>query len=84
MKFHVIYSILFRSYELDIHFDHYTKWILVNEGIISKLKKRELSFLTVTHCLDKIRPSVKFHEYIPYGLGVTNGTQFLDRTHRQG
>ena len=30
-----------------------------------------------THCANMLYPSVKFHEYIPYGLGLMAMTQFL-------
>ena len=38
--------------------------------LIQKLKKPELSFLFGANLLYMILPPVKFHEYIPYGLGV--------------
>ena len=34
----------------------------------------------MTHCLDMIKPSVKYHEYIPYSLGVMAQTIFLAHT----
>ena len=38
--------------------------------IIQKPKMQELSSLFMTHRLNVMYASVKFHEYIPYGLGV--------------
>ena len=38
--------------------------------IIQKRKTQELSSLFMTHRLNVMHASVKFHEYIPYGLGV--------------
>ena len=38
--------------------------------IIQKPNKQELSFLFMTHRLNVMHASVKFHKYIPYGLGV--------------
>ena len=35
-----------------------------------KPKKPELSSLFVPHCRDMISLYVRFHEYIPYGLGL--------------
>ena len=46
--------------------------------VISKPKKQEL---LVTHFLDRIKPSLKFHEDIPYGLRVIDQTQYVSRTH---
>ena len=43
--------------------------------IIQKAKMQELSSLFMTHHLNVIHASVKFHEYIPYGLGVMARTQ---------
>ena len=31
---------------------------------------QELSFLFMTHCINVMHALVKFHEYIPYSLGV--------------
>ena len=45
--------------------------------IIKKQKKmQELSSLTMTHRLSVMHAPVKFHEYIPYGLGVMARTRF--------
>ena len=38
--------------------------------IIQKSKMQELSSLFMTHRLNVMYAPVKFHEYIPYGLGV--------------
>ena len=35
-----------------------------------KSKIQELSSLFMTHCLNVMHALVKFHEYIPYSLGV--------------
>ena len=43
--------------------------------IIKKPKTQELSSLFMTHCLNVMYAPVKFHEYIPYGLGVMARTQ---------
>ena len=38
--------------------------------IIQKPKMQELSSLFMTHCINVMHALVKFHEYIPYSLGV--------------
>ena len=38
--------------------------------IIQKEKMQKLSSLIMTHCLNVMHVPVKFHEYIPYDLGV--------------
>ena len=43
--------------------------------IIQKQKMQELSSLFMTHRLNVMHAHVKFHEYIPYGLGVMARTQ---------
>ena len=43
--------------------------------IIQKAKMQELSSLFMTHRLNLMHAPVKFHEYIPYGLGVMAQTQ---------
>ena len=43
--------------------------------IIQKPKMQELSSLFMTHCLNVMYAPVKFHEYIPYSLGVMARTQ---------
>ena len=44
--------------------------------IIQKPKMQELSSLFMTHRLSMIHALVKFHEYIPYGLGEMARTRF--------
>ena len=41
----------------------------------SKRKTQELSSLFMTHRLSVMHAPVKFHEYIPYGLGVMARTR---------
>ena len=43
--------------------------------IIQKRKMQELSSLFMTHRLNVMHAPVKFHEYIPYGLGVMAWTR---------
>ena len=43
--------------------------------IIQKPNKQELSFLFKTYRLNVMHASVKFHKYIPYGLGVMTRTR---------
>ena len=43
--------------------------------IIQKPKMQELSSLFMTHRLSVMHALVKFHEYIPYGLGVMARTR---------
>ena len=44
--------------------------------IIQKQKMQELSSLFMTHRLNVMHAPIKFHEYIPYGLGVMARTWF--------
>ena len=44
--------------------------------IIQKPKMQELSSLFMRHLISVMYALVKFHEYIPYGLGVMARTQF--------
>ena len=44
--------------------------------IIQKPKMQVLSSLFMTHRLSVMHALVKFHEYIPYGLGVMARTRF--------
>ena len=44
--------------------------------IIQKAKMQELSSLFTTHRLNVMHALVKFHEYIPYGLGVMAWIRF--------
>ena len=43
--------------------------------IIQKPNKQELSSLFMTHRLNVMHAPVKFHKYIPYGLGVMARTR---------
>ena len=43
--------------------------------IIQKADKQELSSLFMTHRLNVMHAPVKFHKYIPYGLGVMARTR---------
>ena len=43
--------------------------------IIQKPNKQGLSSLFMTHRLNVMHAPVKFHKYIPYGLGVMAQTQ---------
>ena len=44
--------------------------------IIKKPKMQELSSLFMTHHINVMHALVKFHEYIPYSLGVMARTRF--------
>ena len=44
--------------------------------IIQKTNKQELSSFFMTYHPNVMHAPVKFHEYIPYGLGVMARTQF--------
>ena len=44
--------------------------------IIQKPKMQELSSLFMTHHINVMHALVKFHEYIPYSLGVMARTRF--------
>ena len=49
----------------------------LNQGeIIQKPKMQELSSLFMTHRINVMHALVKFHEYIPYSLGVMASTPF--------
>ena len=67
-----IHSIRFRSYGPDTVY--YME--LGQEQIIQKSNKQELSFLFVTYRLNVMHAPVKFHKYIPYGLGIMARTRF--------
>ena len=43
--------------------------------IIQKANMQELSSSFMTHFLNVMHAPVKFHEYIPYGLGVMDRTR---------
>ena len=52
--------------------------------IIQKPKMQELSSLFMTHHINVMHALVKFHEYIPYSLGVMARTRKWDvRTNRR-
>ena len=48
---------------------------LSQEEMIQKPKVQEFSSLFMTHCLNVMHAPVKFHEYIPYSLGVMARTR---------
>ena len=52
--------------------------------IIQKPNKQELSSFFMTHCLNVMHAPVKFHKYIPYGLGVMARTQIGTEGHMYG
>ena len=52
--------------------------------IIQKQKMQELSSLFMTHRLNVMHAPVKFHEYIPYGLGVMARTRLPYGTKSRG
>ena len=71
-KVSLIYSIRFSSNGPDTVY-----YMELNQGeIIQKPKMQELSSLFMTHCLSVMYALIKFHEYIPYGLGVMARTRF--------
>ena len=43
--------------------------------IIQKQKMQELSSMFMTHCINVMHALVKFHEHIPYSLGVMARTR---------
>ena len=49
---------------------------LWQEKLIQKQKMQELSSLFMTHRINVMHTLVKFHEYIPYSLGVMARTPF--------
>ena len=59
-------SIQFRSYGSDTFY-----YMQLRQGkIIQKQKMQQLSSLFMTHRINVMHALVKFHEYIPYSLGV--------------
>ena len=51
-------------------------FMLLRQGkIIQKQKMQELSSLFMTHRINVMHALVKFHEYIPYTLGVMARTR---------
>ena len=70
-KVSLIYSIRFRSNGPDTVY-----YMELNQGeIIQKPKMQELSSLFMTHRINVMHALVKFHEYIPYSLGVMAWTR---------
>ena len=62
----------FRSYGPDT-----VNYMEPSQGeIIQKPKTQELSSLFLIHRLSVMHALVKFHEYIPYGLGLMAGIRF--------
>ena len=62
----------FRSYGRDTVF-----YMQLRQGkIIQKQKMQELSSLFMTHRINVMHALGKFHEYIPYSLGVMARTRF--------
>ena len=56
---------------------HSVKGFICSQGqIIHKPNKQELSSMFITHRLNVMHAPVKFHKYIPYGLGVMARTWF--------
>ena len=53
----------------------FTIWNLVKGNIIHKQKMQDLSSLFMTHRINVMHALVKFHEYIPYSLGVMARTR---------
>ena len=49
---------------------------LIQGQMLQKPKMQELSSLIMTHRLNVMHAPVKFHEYIPYGLGVMAWKRF--------
>ena len=59
-----------------IPWSYYYYYMELSQGkIIQKRKPQELSSLFMTHRLNVMHAPVKFHEYIPYGLGVLARTR---------
>ena len=48
----------------------------LRQGKIIQKKMQELSSLFITHRINVMHALVKFHEYIPYSLGVMARTRF--------
>ena len=58
-------------------------WIHQGE-ITQKVRKRELSLLYVAHCHDLLFITMKYHDYIPKGIQVTERTQICIQQHQRG
>ena len=66
VKFHEYIPYSFRSYGPDTVY-----YMQLRQGkIIQEQKMQELSSLFMTHGISVMHALVKFHEYIPYSLGV--------------
>ena len=64
-------------YDLRVKTSHTVNYMELSQGeIIQKPKMQEFSSLFMTHCLHVMHAPVKFHECIPYGLGVMAQTRF--------
>ena len=48
----------------------------LSQGEIIETKMQEPSSLFITHRRNVMHAPVKFHEYVPYGLGVIARTRF--------
>ena len=56
-----------------------------NQGEIThKIWKRELSFLYAIYCHDLFYITVKYHDYIPKGMPVTERTRICIKKHQSG
>ena len=72
VKFHEYIPYSFRSYGPDT-----VNYMEPREGeIIQKPKMQELCSFFMTHHINVMHALVKFHEYIPYSLGVMARTRF--------
>ena len=63
-------------YSLGVWPRHGLLYGIKSRGNNSKTKMQELSSLFITHHLIVMYAPVKFHEYIPYSLGVMAWTPF--------
>ena len=52
--------------------------------ITQKVWKPELSFLYITHCRGLFYITLKYHDYIPKGIQVTEQTQICIKKHQRG
>ena len=58
---------------------------LKNQGeITQKVYKQELSFLYMTYCHRLFYITVKYHDYIPKGIQVTERTRICIKKHQRG
>ena len=71
VKFHEYIPKQFRSYSPDM-----VNYMELSQGeIIQNPKMQEFFSLFMTHCLNVMHAPEKFHEYIPYGLGIMARTR---------